>query len=134
MALNVLTVVSNKKRPGHLPKEININMTPEDDKIFGAFTECPLAPLEGVPTYEYMTNLNVDLNSCSSAVNCTLGCGVLGYLALTAHPAVFNTHYGTVFRVPTNKGIHSVMFDPAPTATILSKLIRTHKKEVRILN
>ena len=38
-------------------------MTTEEDKIFGAFTECPLAPLEGVPTYSYMTNLNVYLNS-----------------------------------------------------------------------
>ena len=40
-------------------------MTPEEDKIFGAFSECLLKPLEGVPTYEYMTNLNVYLNSCS---------------------------------------------------------------------
>ena len=31
-------------------KEININMTPEEVKIFGAFSEWPLAPLEGVPT------------------------------------------------------------------------------------
>ena len=38
-------------------------MTPKEDKIFGAFLECLLAPLEGVPTYEYMTNLNVYLNS-----------------------------------------------------------------------
>ena len=37
-------------------------MKPEEDKIFGAFSECPLAPLEGVPTYEYMSNLNVYLN------------------------------------------------------------------------
>ena len=44
-------------------------MTPEEDKILGAFSECPLAPLEGVPTYEYMTNLNVYLNSCLSAMD-----------------------------------------------------------------
>ena len=59
-------------------------MTPEEDKIFGAFTECPLAPLEGVPTYEYMTNLNIYLNLCLSEVNYTLGCSTLGYLVLTA--------------------------------------------------
>ena len=29
-------------------------MTPEEDKILGALSECPLAPLEGVPTYNYM--------------------------------------------------------------------------------
>ena len=35
----------------------------EEDKIFEAFLECTLAPLEGVPTYEYMANLNIYLNS-----------------------------------------------------------------------
>ena len=70
-------------------------MTPEEDNIFGAFSECPLAPLEGVRTYEYMTKLNVYLNPCLSAVDCMLGCGTLGYLVLTAQPSVFNTHCGT---------------------------------------
>ena len=98
-------------------------MTPEEDKIFGAFMECLLAPLEGVPTYKYMTNLNVYINSCSSAVDCTLGCGTLGYLVLMAQPNVFNTNCGTDFLPPTNTGIHAVMSNPAPTDAILSKLI-----------
>ena len=84
-------------------------MTPEEDNIFGAFTEFPLAPLEGVPTYEYMKFLNVYLNLCLSSVDCTLGCGTLGYLVLTAQPAVFNTHCGTDFCAQTNPGIHSVI-------------------------
>ena len=37
MVLNVLTVVTNLKRPGHCPKENNINIMPEEDKIFGAY-------------------------------------------------------------------------------------------------
>ena len=102
-------------------------MTPEEDKIFGEFSEFLLTPLEGVPTYEYMTNLNVYLNSCSSAVDCTLGCRTLGYLVLTSQPAVFNTHCGTEFVTPKNMGIHPVMPNPAPTAVILSELVRTHK-------
>ena len=93
-------------------------MTHEEDKIFGAFSECPLTPLEGVPTYQYMTNLNVYLNLWSSAVDCTLVCGTLGYLVLTAQPAVFNTHCGTEFITPRNLGICPVMPDPYPTATI----------------
>ena len=109
-------------------------MTPKEDKIFGAFLEWPLAPLEGVPTYEYMTNINVYLNLCLSAVAWTLGCGKLGYLVLTEQPAVFNTHFGTEFITPINPGIHLVMPDPAPTVTILSKLIRTHKQEVCLFN
>ena len=109
-------------------------MTPEEDKIFGAFSEFLLTPLEGVTTYEYMTNLNLYLNSCSSAVYCTLGCGTLGYLILTAQPAVFNTHCGTDFVTPRNPGIHPVMPDPDPTAAIFSKLVRTHKHEVHLFN
>ena len=109
-------------------------MTSEEDKIFGAFSEFPLAPLEGVPTCEYMTNLNLFLNSFSSAVYFTLVCGTLGYLFLTAQPAVFNTHCVMPLITQTNTGIHSVMPDPAPTAAILSKLVRTHKHEVRLFN
>ena len=70
-------------------------MTPEEDKIFGEFSECLLAPLEGVPTYEYMLNLIVYLNLCSSSVDCMLGYITLGYLVLTAQPSIFNTNCGT---------------------------------------
>ena len=109
-------------------------MTPKEDKISEAFSGCPLAPLEGVPTYEYMTNLKVYLNSCFSEVHCTLGCGTLGYLVLTAQPAVFNTHCGTAFVTPRNPGIHPVMPNPATTTAISSELVRTHKHEVCLFN
>ena len=109
-------------------------MTTEEDKILGAFSECPLSLLIGVPTYEYMTNLNVYLNSCSSAVGCTLGCGTLGYLVFNAQPAALNTHYSTAFFTPRNPGIHLVMPDPPPTAAIFSELVRTHKHEVCLFN
>ena len=91
-------------------------------------------PLEGVPTYEYMPNLNVYLHSQSSAVDYNLGCGTLGYLVLTAQPTVFNTHCGTPFITPRNTGIHPVMPDPAPTAAILSELVRMHKHHVHLFN
>ena len=94
-------------------------MTPEEDLIFGAFTEWSLVTLERVPTYDYMMNLNVYLNSGSSTVDYTLGCGTLGYLVLTAQPAVFNTNCGTVFFPPKNTGIHPVIPDSAPMAVIV---------------
>ena len=109
-------------------------MTIEEDKILEALLECPIAPLGGVPTYDYMTNLNVYLNSCSSVVDCRLGCGTFGYLVLTAQPAVFHTHCDTEFITLRNTDINPVMPDPAPTATILSKLVRTHKHQVRLFN
>ena len=90
--------------------------------------------MEGVPAYEYMMNLNVYLNSCSSAVDCTLVCGTLGYLVLTAQPVAFKTHCGTAFGAPKNTGIHPVMANPTPTAAILSKLVRNHKHKVFIFN
>ena len=90
--------------------------------------------MQGVPTYEYMTNLNVYLNLCLPAVDCTLGCRTLGYLVLTSQPAVFNTHCVTEFITPRNPGIHLVMPNPDPTATILSELGRTYKQEVRLFN
>ena len=37
-------------------------MTSEEDKFSGAFSEFLIAPLKGVPTYEYMKNPNVYLN------------------------------------------------------------------------
>ena len=105
-------------------------MMTEEDKIFGAFSSFLLAPLKGVPTYDYMTNLNVCLNLCLSAVGYTLGCGTLGYLVLTAQPTVFSTHCGKAFHVPKNMGIHPVMPDPNPMAAIFSELTRTHNHKV----
>ena len=82
----------------------------------------------------YITNLNVFLKSCSSAIDCTLGCGTLGYLVLTAQPTAFKTHCVKKLVIPKNPGIHPVMPYPAPTAAILSELVRTHKHKVRLFN
>ena len=109
-------------------------MTHEEYKIFDTFTECPLSPLGGVPTYEYMTNLNVYLNLCSSAVYFTLGCGTLVYLVIMAQTVVFSTNCGTPFLQPINPGIHPVRPDPVPTAAILAELVKNHKHKVRLFN
>ena len=93
-------------------------MTPEEDNISGAFSEFLLVPLEGVPTYEYMANLNLYLNLCSSAFDCTFGCGTLGYLVVTANPDIFNTHCGTALVTPRNTGIRPVMLDPTPKTAV----------------
>ena len=59
---------------------------------------------------------------------------MLGYLVLTAQPAILNTHCGTEFITPSNLGIHLSMPGLAPTAAIFSKLVRTHKHQVRLFN
>ena len=114
---------------GHQPKENNINMMPDEDKIFRAFSECLLKILDGVPTYEYMTNLNVYL-----AVICMLQFSTFGYLVLTSQPTVFNIQCGMLFVTPRNTGIHPIMPNPATTAAILYELVRTHKQGVRLFN
>ena len=59
---------------------------------------------------------------------------MLEYLVLTAQLAVFNTQCDTAFIKPRHLGIHLVMPEPAPTAAILSKLVRTHKHQVFLFN
>ena len=59
---------------------------------------------------------------------------MLGYLVLMSQPAVFIPHCGTAFRVLINLGIHPVMPDPTPTATIFSELVRTDKQKVCLFN
>ena len=60
----------------------------DEENIYGAFAECLLVPLQCVPMYNYMNETNAYLNSCSSSVLCTLGCGTVGYLVLTAQPSI----------------------------------------------
>ena len=79
-----------------------------------------------------MTNLNVYLTSCSSSVNCPLGCGTLGYLVLTAQPAVFSTHCATAFVAPTCPGVHPTIPTPAPTAAALAEIFRNHKHDLKV--
>ena len=57
---------------------------------------------------------------------------MLGYQVLISQIFVFNTQIGTPFLPPSNLGIHPFMINPAPTAVILSELIRTHKHELRL--
>ena len=59
---------------------------------------------------------------------------MLVYLVLTVKPSVFSSDCGTTFLPPTNTGIHLVMPNPAPTAAVLSRVVRYHKHEVHSFN
>ena len=107
-------------------------MSSEEDKIYCSFAEFPLAPLQGAPTYDYMIELNVYLNSCSSSIDYSLGCGSLRYLVLTAQPSIFTIHCGTAFIHPTNPGIHSFVPIPAATAAALTIIVRYYKHNVLV--
>ena len=107
-------------------------MPSKSDSIYDGFTECLLAPLEGLPTYEYLTDLGVYLNSCSSGIHSELGCGTLGYLVLTAQPAVFAVHCTATFVKPVKPGLHPTIPNPAPTGAVITIIVREHKENARV--
>ena len=81
-----------------------------------------------------MIDSNVYLNVCSSSVNCTLMCGTLEYLVLTAQPVIFSTFCGTAFIQPVNSSVHPHIPTPVPSAAALTILVRDHKNNVRVFN
>ena len=107
-------------------------MPSDAETIYDGFTECPLAPLEGVPTYEFLTDLNLYLNACSSGIHSHRGCGTLGYFVLTAQPPVFLLQCVIPFIVPIKPGIHPAIPNPAPPAAVISTLVREHKEDTRV--
>ena len=108
-------------------------MTTSTETILATFPECPIAPLEGVPTHIYMTKVNGFLNACTASVNCNLGNGTVGYLVLTAQPASFQITSPTSFVKPVNPGV-LVMEDPAPTSAVIGSLTRQHIEDTRVFN
>ena len=93
--------------------------------------ECTIAPLQGAPNLEYLTELNTYLNSCSASVHSNIGCGTLVHLALTAPPAVYTLLSATAFVVPMNPGPTVTIPTPAPASTVIGSLTREHTEKLR---
>ena len=108
-------------------------MTTSIETILSKFPECPIAPLEGVPTHTYMTEVNGFLNACTASVHCNLGNGTVGYLVLKAQPASFQITSPTYFVKPVNPGV-LVLGDPAPSAAVTRSLTRQHTEYTRVFN
>ena len=108
-------------------------MTILTETILSTFPECPIAPLEGVPTHTYMMEVNGFLNACTASVHCNLGYGTVGYLVLTAQLASFQIVSPTSFVKPVNPGM-LVLGDPAPSAALIRSLTRQHTEDTRVFN
>ena len=108
-------------------------MTNLTETILSTFPECPIAPLEGVPTHTYMKEVNGFLNACVASVHFKLGNGTVGYLVLTAQPASFQIASPTSFVKPVNPGV-LVLGDPAPSAAVIGSLTHQHTKDTRVFN
>ena len=108
-------------------------MTTSTESILSTFPKFPIAPLEGVPTHTYMTEVNGFLNACAASVHCNLGNGTVGYLVLTAQPASFTIASPTSFVKPVNPGVW-VLADPAPSAAVIGTLTCQHTENMRMFN
>ena len=101
------------------------------ETILFTFPECPIAPLEGVPTHTYMTEVNGFLNACAASVHFNLGNGTVGYLVLTAQPASFQIASLTSFVKTVNPGV-LVLEDLAPTAAVIRSLTHQHTEDTLV--
>ena len=108
-------------------------MMTSTESIFSTFLECPIAPLEGVPTHTYMTEVNGFLNAYTASVHCNLGNGTVGYLVLTAQPSSFTIASPTSFVKPVNPGV-LVLADPAPSISVIGTLTRQHTENMQVFN
>ena len=108
-------------------------MTNLTETILSIFPEFKIAPLEGVPTQTYMTEVNGFLNECAESVHCNLGNGTVGYLVLTAQPAPFLITSPTSFVKPVNPGV-LILRDPAQSADVIGSLTRQHTEDTRVFN
>ena len=101
------------------------------EALFESFPHPVIPPIEGLPTYESITNITRLLNANAASVHSELGGGALGHLAITISPAVYATLSAIPFVVPINPGPAPVLA-PNGTAAQISATIRDHKEALRI--
>jgi hypothetical protein len=70
----------------------------------------------GIPTYETISKVNLQLNTNAASVHSNLGNGAHELLALMINPAVFNTLSAVPFIIPANPDAQPI-FPPGATAT-----------------
>ena len=101
------------------------------DKIVDGFPHPTIAPIIGIPAYESIAELNLQLNANAASVQSNLGDGQLGLLALTVSPAVYNTLSAVAFQHPVNPGTSPII--PAnATTSVTSAITRRFTTEAAI--
>ena len=93
-----------------------------------------MVSLESIPTYDYLTKLNSYLNIYLSSIYSNLGCGTLGYLALTASPIVFTLQCAVAFVQPVHPGAIVTIPDPVPTIEMVGIITREHTELLRVFD
>jgi hypothetical protein len=93
------------------------------NKIVDGFPHPTIAPIIGIPAYESIAELNLQLNANAASVQLNLGDGQLGLLALTVSPAVYNTLRAVAFQHPVNPGTSPIIPANATTAPSVTSAI-----------
>jgi hypothetical protein len=99
------------------------------EKIVDGFPHLTIVSITGVPSYETITSLNLQLNANASSVQSNLGDGLLGLLYLTVTPVEYNTMSNVAFDPPDNSGPVPPMADNATGAQITASI---HKHNTRM--
>lgn len=98
------------------------------EKIVAVFPHATLTPIIGIPTYESIRELNLQLSANAAAVPSNLGCGTLGLIYLTVTPTVYATLSPDTFIPPVNPGSA-----PASTSSAISQTrLHTYKTNLAL--
>ena len=106
-------------------------MVASADRVSEGFPHPNLRPINGIPTYASIAEINLWLNANAASVQSNLGDGLLGLLYLTVSQAKYNTLSAVPFIVPVNPGAIPVLAQ-GMTAAQLTALMRQHTTDTAI--
>ena len=106
-------------------------MPSDIDNIVDGFPHPTVLPITGVPTYESIAELNLQLNANAASVQSNLGDGLLGLLYLTITPAEYNTLSMNIFVPPANPGA-APRIPAGATEVQTAEIIRQHKANLQL--
>jgi hypothetical protein len=106
-------------------------MATDVEKVVDGFPHPTIAPIVGVPTYESINALNLQLNANAASVQSNLGDGLLGLLYLTITPAEYNALSATELFPPENPGAAPTVPYVA-TESQVATLLRKHKANTNL--
>ena len=103
------------------------------EKIVQGFPHPTVVPINGVPTFETLAALNLQLNANAASVQSNLGDGLLGLLFLTVSPEEYNALSNTAFIPPVNPG-PTPAIPNAATDHQISAIVRQHTHDTNSFN
>ena len=99
------------------------------ETIVDTFPHPTLTPVQGIPTFASIRQIQVELNANASSIHSNLGNGQLGLLFLTVSPATYATLSDVPFEIPVNPGPVPVI--PAQMSARAAADARTEHAELK---